>query len=194
VASLLEEKKSLIAAIEINVSCPNIKEGGIAFGTDLKLLSTVVSAIRRATTLPLITKLSPNVGKIANFAKAAVDSGSDILSLINTIPGLSINIETRKPRIANITGGLSGPAIKPIALRMIYETAQAVDAPIIGMGGISSPEDAIEFFLAGADAIAIGTVIFSEPDSPIKIIDGINSYLEGHNIKKLSDIVGKMEL
>jgi len=193
VASILDEKSEGIAALEINISCPNIKEGGIAFGTDLKLAAKVVSEVRKATKLPLITKLSPNVSKIADFAKAVVDAGSDIISLINTLPAMAIDAKTRKPRIASVTGGFSGPAIKPVALRMVYDTAKAVDAPIIGMGGIASAEDAIEFILAGADAIAVGTAIFADPSVPLKVISGINDYLDSNGIKKLSDIVGKLE-
>ena len=150
VARRLDEDSEGIAALEINVSCPNVKEGGIAFGTDTEMMGKVVSAVRKATGLPLITKLSPNVTKIADFAKAAEDAGSDMISLINTIPAMAIDIETFRPKIANVTGGFSGPAIKPIAVRMVYEAAHAVRIPVIGMGGITTGEDAVEFFLAGA--------------------------------------------
>jgi dihydroorotate dehydrogenase (NAD+) catalytic subunit len=194
VASKLAAEADGISALEINISCPNIKEGGIAFGTDLKLAAKVVSEVRKATKLPLITKLSPNVSKIADFAKAVIDSGSDIVSLINTIPGMAIDIKTRKPMIANITGGFSGPALKPLALRMVYEVANAVNAPIIGMGGISSADDAVEFMLAGADAVAVGTAIFADPTAPLRIIDGINRYLDDNKIGKASELVGKIEL
>ncbi|MCK5845659.1 MAG: dihydroorotate dehydrogenase, partial [Victivallales bacterium] len=135
-----------VAALEINISCPNVKEGGVAFGTDPVLAAEVVAAVRSSTTLPLITKLSPNVSDIAKFADIVVGAGSDMVSLINTLSGMAIDIETRRPRIANVTGGLSGPAIKPVALRMVYEAANAVDVPIIGMGGIMTGEDAVEFF------------------------------------------------
>ena len=150
--------------------------------------------VRKAAKLPLITKLSPNVSRIADFAKAVIDSGSDIVSLINTIPGMAIDIKTRKPMIANITGGFSGPALKPLALRMVYEVANAVNAPIIGMGGIFSADDAIEFMLAGADAVAVGTAIFANPTAPLKIIDGINRYLDENKIGKVSELVGKIDL
>ena len=194
VAERLTAEKEGIAALEINISCPNVKEGGIAFGTDPVMLKKVVSAVRKSTTLPLITKLSPNVTKIADFALAAQDAGSDIISLINTIPGMSIDIETFRPRIANVTGGLSGPAIKPIAVRMVYEAAKAVSIPVIGMGGISSAEDAIEFFLAGASAIAVGTAIFSNPAAPVEILAGIDRWLDGHRIGALSEIVGQVKI
>lgn len=194
VAAKLEAEKDGIAALEINISCPNIKAGGIAFGTDLKLLARVISEIRKATSLPLITKLSPNVTNIADFAKAAEASGSDIISLVNTLIGMAIDIETRRPKIANIKGGLSGPAIKPVAVRMVYDVSKAVKIPVIGMGGIVTAEDAIEFFLAGAKAIAVGTAIFADPMAPMKVLDGINSYLDRHKIKSIGDIVGKMEM
>lgn len=194
VAAALDQESEGIAALEINISCPNIKEGGIAFGTDLKLANKVVSAVRNATKLPLITKLSPNVSSIPDFAKAVRDAGTDMISLINTIPGMSIDIETRKPRIANIRGGLSGPAIKPIAVRMVYEAATAVDIPIIGMGGIQTAEDAIEFLLAGASAIAVGTAIFSDPMAPLKIIDGIEKYLNRHECSSVKEITGKIQV
>lgn len=192
VAARLEADKVGIAALEINISCPNVKEGGVAFGTDLKLAHEAVAAVRSATTLPLITKLSPNVSKIGDFAKVAADAGSDMISLINTITGMAIDIETRRPLIANLTGGLSGPAIKPIAVRMVYEVAQAVKIPIIGMGGIMSGEDAIEFMLAGASAVAVGTAIFADPYAPLKVLDGINAYLDRHNISSVTEIIGAM--
>ena len=194
VAERLTAEKEGIAALEINISCPNVKEGGIAFGTDPKMLSKVVSAVRKSTNLPLITKLSPNVTKIADFAIAAQDAGSDMISLINTIPGMSIDIETYRPRIANVTGGLSGPAIKPIAVRMVYEASKAVSIPVIGMGGIVTAEDAIEFFLAGADAIAVGTAIFSNPTAPMEVIAGIGQWLDAHGIKSLSEIVDAVKI
>jgi len=183
-----------IAALEINISCPNVKEGGISFGTDPLLAAKVVSSVRKATKLPLITKLSPNVTKISEFAKIVVGEGADMISLINTYPGMAIDIETRKPRLANITGGLSGPAIKPIAIKMVYETANAVDVPIIGMGGIFTTSDAIEFFLAGADAVAIGTANFIDPMTPIKIISGINEYLDAHGYFRIKELVGNLAM
>lgn len=194
VARRLDQEREGIAALEINISCPNIKEGGIAFGTDLGMAGKVVAAVRAATTLPLITKLSPNVTRIADFAKCVVAAGSDMISLINTIPAMAIDIETRRPRIANVISGLSGPCIKPIAVRMVYEAAKAVDVPIIGMGGISNARDAIEFLMAGADAVGVGTVIFSNPNSVVEIADGINDFLDAHGIAKVADLVGTVEV
>lgn len=193
VARRLEAEKDYIAALEVNISCPNVKEGGIAFGTNRDMAAKVVSAVRAVTTIPLITKLSPNVTVIGDFAKAVRDAGSDMVSLINTLPGVSIDIETRKPRISNITGGLSGPAIKPIAVRMVNEVYKAVDIPIIGMGGIQSAEDALEFIIAGANAIAVGTAMFYNPMAPVEIVKGIEEYLERHNISDVNDLVGTME-
>lgn len=190
VARRLDEDSEGIAALEINVSCPNVKEGGIAFGTDTEMMGKIVSAVRKATGLPLITKLSPNVTKIADFAKAAEDAGSDMISLINTIPAMAIDIETFRPKIANVTGGFSGPAIKPIAVRMVYEAAHAVRIPVIGMGGITTGEDAVEFFLAGAKAVAVGTAIFADPMAPVKVIKGINDYLDRKGFKSVNDIIG----
>ena len=190
VARRLDEDSEGIAALEINVSCPNVKEGGIAFGTDTEMMGKVVSAVRKATGLPLITKLSPNVTKIADFAKAAEDAGSDMISLINAIPAMAIDIETFRPKIANVTGGFSGPAIKPIAVRMVYEAAHAVRIPVIGMGGITTGEDAVEFFLAGAKAVAVGTAIFADPMAPVKVIKGINDYLDRKGFKSVNDIIG----
>ncbi len=190
VARRLDEDSEGIAALEINVSCPNVKEGGIAFGTDTEMMGKVVSAVRKASGLPLITKLSPNVTKIADFAKVAEDAGSDMISLINTIPAMAIDIETFRPKIANVTGGFSGPAIKPIAVRMVYEAAHAVRIPVIGMGGITTGEDAVEFFLAGAKAVAVGTAIFADPMAPVKVIKGINDYLDRKGFKSVNDIIG----
>ena len=194
VARRLDAEPQGIAALEINISCPNIKEGGIAFGTDPKQAAAVVAAVRAATRLTLITKLSPNVSRIADFARAVVDAGSDIISLINTMPAMAIDIETRRPKIANITGGLSGPAIKPLAVRMVYETARAVKVPVIGMGGVSSPEDAVEFLLAGATAVGVGTAIFSDPGVLVRIVDGIDAYLERHGHLAVTEIVGAVRV
>lgn len=194
VASRLDADCEGIDGLEINISCPNVKEGGVAFGTDLKLAGEVVSRVRDATNLPLITKLSPNVTSIANFAKAVVDAGSDMISLINTIPAMAIDINTHKPKIANLTGGLSGPAIKPVAIKMVYEAANAVSVPIIGMGGIMNADDAVEFLIAGASAVAVGTAIFADPYAPLKVIEGINKYLDDRNIAKVSEIEGTVEL
>jgi dihydroorotate dehydrogenase (NAD+) catalytic subunit len=194
VAARLEAEKEGIAALEINVSCPNVKEGGLAFGTDPAMMAKVVSAVRAATKLPLITKLSPNVTKIGDFAIAAEQAGSDMVSLINTIPAMAIDIETFRPRIANVTGGLSGPAVKPVAVRMVYEAAKAVSIPVIGMGGIMNGADAIEFFLAGARAVAVGTAIFADPCAPVRVIREINEYLDKHNFKSLEEIIGQVRI
>jgi dihydroorotate dehydrogenase (NAD+) catalytic subunit len=194
VARRLEAERDGIAALEVNISCPNIKEGGIAFGTDLDMAGTVVRAVREATTLPLITKLSPNVTHIGRFAERVVEAGSDMISLINTIPAMAIDIETRRPRIANVTAGLSGPAIKPVAVRMVHEVRQAVDVPIIGMGGVRNAEDAIEFMLAGADAVGVGTAIFSDPGCLLSIVAGMQEYLTRHGVDCVCDLVGAVEI
>lgn len=193
VAERLEAEGQGIAALEINVSCPNVKEGGIAFGTDARMMAKVIGAVRSATKMPLITKLSPNVSRVGDFAIAARDAGSDMISLINTIPAMAIDIETFKPKLANITGGLSGPAIKPIAVRMVYEAAKAVEIPVIGMGGIMCAEDAIEFLLAGADAVAIGTASFVDPQACLKVIDGIDRFLDAKGFKSVGEIVGAVK-
>ena len=192
VARRLEADKAGIAALEINISCPNVKAGGIAFGTDPVLAKEVVSAVREATSLPLITKLSPNVSNIGEFARAVVDAGSDMISLINTLTGMAIDAETMRFKIANKTGGLSGPAVKPVALRMVYEASHAVDVPVIGMGGICTGEDAVEFLLAAASAVAVGTAIFADPYAPLKVIEGINGYLDRHGFGTVAEIVGKV--
>ena len=192
VAERLEQEKDGIAALEINVSCPNIKEGGISFGTNTESMKSVISAVRKATTIPLITTLSPNVTRVADFAKAAEDAGSDMISLINTIPAMAIDVETRRPKLANVTGGLSGPCVKPVAIKMVYEAAQAVKIPVIGMGGIMNGLDAAEFLLAGASAVAVGTAIFADPYAPVRVIRELNEYLDRHGIKQVSDLVGQV--
>lgn len=192
VAARLDAECEGITALEINISCPNVKAGGVAFGTDPVLAAEVVSAVRKATKLPLITKLSPNVSHIGDFARAVEAAGSDAISLINTITAMAIDIETRRFKIANKTGGFSGPALKPIAVRMVYEASHAVKIPIIGMGGIMCAEDAIEFMLAGADAVAVGTANFVDPYAPIKVIEGINSWLDRHGCKTAAEIVGQV--
>ena len=194
VAARLDAEPEGIAALEINISCPNVKAGGVAFGTDLKLAAEVVSLVRRSTKLPLITKLSPNVSHIGDFARAVVDAGSDMVSLINTITGMAIDIETRRPRLANRTGGFSGPAVKPIAVRMVYEVAQAVRVPVIGMGGIMNGDDAIEFLLAGASAVAVGTANFVDPYAPLGVIDGINAYLDRQGCASVKEIIGGLRV
>src|SRR4051812_22598141 len=179
-----------VAAIELNISCPNIKEGGIQFGCSLDGTAAVVSAVRRVTRLPLIPKLTPNVTDVASFARAAEESGADAVSLVNTFLAMVIDVETRRPKISNGMGGLSGPAIRPIAVRMVYECHETVKIPIIGMGGIAEPRDAIEFMIAGATAVQVGTANFVDPLIWGKLLDGMRSYMERHDIAKLAGIVG----
>ena len=183
-----------VGALELNVSCPNIKEGGAQFGTDLKLLAQVVSACRKVTTLPLITKMSPNVVNIAPFAKAAEDAGSDALAITNSYPAMAIDIETRRPKLANITGGLTGPCIKPIAIKLVWEAAKAVKIPIIGMGGIQCAADAIEFMMAGATAVAVGTANFYAPQTPLTVVAGIREFMQKHGIKDVREITGSVQM
>jgi dihydroorotate dehydrogenase (NAD+) catalytic subunit len=181
-----------VGALELNVSCPNIKEGGAQFGTDCKLLSQVVEACRKATNLTLITKMSPNVISIAPYAKAAEDAGSDGLAVTNSYPAMAIDIETRRPKLANVTGGLTGPCIKPIAIKLVWEAAQAVKIPIIGMGGIQNAADAIEFMMAGAAAVAVGTANLYEPQTALHVIAGIREYLQKHGMTDARQIVGSV--
>src|SRR5688500_5347860 len=171
-----------VAAIELNISCPNIKEGGIQFGCTLEGTYGVVSAVKKATHLPVIPKLTPNVTDVASFARAAEDAGADAISLVNTFLAMAIDVETKRPKLTNVLGGLSGPAIRPIAVRMVYECRQLVKIPIIGMGGIASAEDALEFIIAGANAVQVGTANFTDPFIWTKVIDGISSYMERHDI------------
>jgi dihydroorotate dehydrogenase (NAD+) catalytic subunit len=179
-----------IAAYELNVSCPNTAHGGIQFGSDPRSLDEVVTTARRHSQRPLIVKLSPNVTSIAQMARVAQDAGADAISLVNTFVAMAIDAETRKPRIANITAGLSGPAIKPIALRMVYDAAKAVKIPVIGMGGISTAEDIVEFMLAGATAVEIGTASFWDPCATEKIVDELERWCVEHRIEKLADLTG----
>mgnify|MGYP005810389097 CR=1 FL=1 len=190
VARMLDD--SAVDMLEMNVSCPNIKEGGISFGTDIRQLESVVKKVRKKIIKPLIVKLSPNVGNIAMFARVVEDAGADCISAINTIMAMSIDVNTFKPRIANITGGLSGPAIKPVAVRMVYEIYNAVKIPIIGLGGIMNYIDVLEFFLAGASAIQIGTSNFVNPCSALEINEGLYNYLKAKNIKNISNLTGKI--
>ena len=179
-----------VDAVEINVSCPNIKDGGLVFGTNAKSMAQVVKEVKKNTSKVVITKLSPNVTSITEMAKAAEDAGTDALSLINTLLGMKIDIYRQRPVLGNVTGGLSGPCIRPVAVRMCYEVAQAVKVPIIGMGGIMCAEDAIEFFLAGASAIAVGTANFVNPAIAETISLDILEYMDKHNIKKIQDMIG----
>ena len=180
-----------VVALEINISCPNVKEGGIVFGTDPHAAASVVRAVRCKTKKPIIAKLSPNVTSIREMALAVEDAGADAISLINTLTGMQIDIHRWRPILGNQTGGLSGPAIRPIAVRMVWEVAQAVRIPIIGMGGISSWEDAVEFFLAGASAVAVGTANFSDPGVTMKICDGLAQYLQTRGLSHIQEIIGK---
>ncbi|MDD5569835.1 MAG: dihydroorotate dehydrogenase [Bacteroidales bacterium] len=181
-----------IPAIELNISCPNVKQGGMAFGTSCKSAAEVTRAIRKAYKKVLIVKLSPNVTDITEIARAAEAEGADAVSLINTLLGMAINAETRKPVLSTVTGGLSGPCIKPVALRMVWQTYKAVKIPIIGLGGIMNATDAIEFFLAGATAIQIGTANFIDPQTAVKVVKGINDYLKKHKINSVKEITGKI--
>ncbi len=183
-----------IPAIELNISCPNVKEGGMAFGTSACSAGNVVSAVRKVYGKTLIVKLSPNVTDITEIARATEAEGADALSLINTLLGMAIDIKKRKPVLSTVTGGLSGPSIKPVALRMVWQVFNAVKVPIIGMGGISCWEDAIEFILAGASAIQIGTYNFVDPTISIKVVDGIRQYLDDNNIASVKDLVGALEV
>lgn len=181
-----------VKAVELNVSCPNVKDGGIIFGTDSKALAAVVTAAKRHTAKPVIVKLSPNVTDIAALAKVAEDAGADALSLINTLMGMAIDINTWRPMLGNVTGGLSGACVKPVAVRMVWQVAQQVKIPVIGMGGISTWQDAVEFFLAGASAVAVGTANFIDPAATMKIIDGLTNYLRLHNLTSIGELVGRV--
>ncbi len=182
-----------VNALEVNVSCPNVKEGGALYGTDVDLFRSVVDEVRSKTEKPIIIKLAPNVANIKLFAKAAEACGADGISIMNSYPAMGIDIETRKPQLANRTGGLSGPAIKPIAMKLVWEAAQVVDIPIIGMGGVSTPEDALEFIIAGASAVAVGTANFTDPSTAVRVIDGIERWLSAKNIASVDDLVGTVK-
>jgi dihydroorotate dehydrogenase (NAD+) catalytic subunit len=182
-----------IAGLEVNISCPNVKAGGIVFGTDIKAAGALLSAVRKATKLPVIAKLSPNVSDIGAFARAAQDAGCDGISLINTLLGMAIDVNCRRPRLANCTGGLSGPAIRPVAVRMVWQAAKAVQIPVIGMGGIMTGEDALEFILAGASAVAVGTANFVNPRAALGVLGGVEAHLARHGIARVADLIGKVE-
>lgn len=182
-----------VDALEVNISCPNVKEGGIVFGTDPKAAASVTHAVKTHTSKTVIVKLSPNVTDIVAMAKAVETAGADAISLINTLTGMIIDINTRKPLLGNITGGLSGPAVKPIAVRMVWQVAKAVNIPLIGMGGITCAEDAIEFILAGASAVAIGAYNFVEPSALQIITNGIADYMQKHNIEDINELIGAIQ-
>lgn len=193
VARILSDAEG-VDALELNISCPNIKEGGIQFGCSLTGTYDVVSAIRKVTKLPVIPKLTPNVTDVASFARAAEEAGADAISLVNTFLAMAIDVETRRPKLSNVMGGLSGPAIRPIAVRMVWECYQAVKLPILGMGGIATVEDALEFIIAGSTAVQIGTMNFVDPFIWTKLLSGIESYLERHKIARLQDLIGRLEV
>lgn len=182
-----------VAAYELNVSCPNTQEGGMVFGTNRTMLEELVATCKSAAQKPLIVKLSPNVTSIAAMAKAAADAGADAISLVNTFVAMAIDAESRKPRIANVTAGLSGPGIKPIALRMVYEAAHAVEIPVIGMGGITTAEDVVEFMLAGAAAVEVGTANFWDPCATEKIVDGLERWCVEHRVARVTDLIGALQ-
>ena len=191
VARVLSDHEG-VGAIELNISCPNIKEGGIQFGCSLHGTYDVVSAVRKVTRLPVIPKLTPNVTDVASFARASEEAGADAVSLVNTFLAMAIDVETRTPKLTNVMGGLSGPAIRPIAVRMVYECHQAVKLPIIGMGGIATVEDALEFIIAGATAVQVGTANFVDPFIWGKLISGVDAYLTRHGIARVEDLIGSM--
>lgn len=182
-----------VAGLEINISCPNIKAGGSAFGTHPDATARVVAAVRARTRLPIIPKLAPNVSDIALFARTCVEHGADALSLINSYPAMVIDIESRRPVLANRTGGLSGPAIHPIAVKLVYEAARAVKVPLIGIGGVAQAREALEFMIAGATCVAVGTANFTEPLAALRIIDGIRAYLAAHQLASVRDIIGTVQ-
>lgn len=183
-----------VDALEVNISCPNVKEGGIVFGTDPKAAAAVTHAVKTHTSKTVIVKLSPNVTDIVTMAKAVEEAGADAISMINTLTGMVIDVNTRKPLLGNITGGLSGPAVKPIAVRMVWQVAKAVNIPIIGMGGITCAEDAIEFMLAGASAVAVGAYNFVEPAALRTIADGIAEYMQKNNIRDVNALIGALQI
>jgi len=183
-----------IVAYELNVSCPNVHEGGMTFGADPGALEYLVARAKAASKRPLIVKLSPNVTSVAQMAKIAALAGADAISLVNTFLGMAIDVETRQPRIRNVTGGLSGPAIKPIALRMVYETAKAVSIPILGMGGIVTAEDAVEFLLAGATAVQVGTASYADPRAVERLVSGLTAWCKSHNVERVSSLTGGLQI
>ncbi len=191
-ATIVDEEPD-IAAIEVNISCPNVKAGGIAFGVSAAAAADLTDRIRRRTTKPMIVKLSPNVTDIVPIARAVAAAGADALSLINTITGMAVDVESRRPKLANITGGLSGPAIRPVAVRMVWQAARAVDIPVIGIGGIMNHRDALEFLIAGASAIQVGTANFVNPATTMAIIDGLEDYLQTHQIDDVNDLIGSLQ-
>lgn len=187
------EREPGVAGYELNISCPNLDEGGMAFGTQCAPAADVTAAVRAVTKRPVIVKLTPNVTDVVVIARAVVDAGADAVSLINTLLGMAIDARTRRPKLARTVGGLSGPAIKPVALRMVWQVASAVDVPVIGAGGIMTGEDAVEFLLAGATAVQVGTANFVDPTSTMRVVDGIVEYCIEHGVSRVSDLVGALE-
>jgi dihydroorotate dehydrogenase (NAD+) catalytic subunit len=193
IATILDDSEG-VAALELNISCPNIKKGGMMFGCSLQGTHDVVSAVRRVTRLPVIPKLTPNVTDVASFAVAARDAGADAVSLVNTFLAMAIDVETRRPKLSNGVGGLSGPAIRPIAVRMVHECHEAVDIPVIGMGGIMTATDVLEFMIAGATAVQVGTANFVDPFIWDTLRQGLEHYLERHRVSRLADLIGSLEV
>ena len=187
------EREPVIAAYEVNISCPNVDAGGMAFGTACDPAAEVTRAVRAATKRPVVVKLSPNVTDIAEIARAVESEGADAVCLINTVLGMAIDARTRRPKLARVVGGLSGPAIKPVALRMVWQVAAAVSVPVVGVGGIMSGEDAVEFLLAGASAVQVGTASFVDPTATVRVVDGLAEYCVANGVARVSDLVGAME-
>ncbi len=179
-----------LSAIEVNISCPNVDEGGMTFGVSPKLSAQVISGVRRATRLPVIAKLTPNVTSVVEIARACVDSGADAISLINTLVGVVIDLKKKRPVLGNVTGGLSGPAIRPVAVRMTWEVASAVTVPVIGMGGIATAEDALQFIMSGATAVQVGSAMFANPLAPLEVIEGLDRYVRDENLHSIKDVIG----
>ncbi len=183
-----------VSAIEINVSCPNIKEGSCVFGSNLDMFRRVITAVRKVSKLPLIPKLAPDLSNVRNFARAAEECGANAISLTNSLPAMAIDVETRRPKLGNVTGGLSGPAIRPVAIKLVWEASRAVKIPVIGMGGITNATDALEFIIAGASAVAVGTANFTNPLTAIEVVDGIEAYLVRHEMDRIAPLVGSLQV
>lgn len=193
ITRMLEDTEG-IAALEVNISCPNVKKGGVAFGNDPRMAAAVTSAVKEVSSVPVMVKLSPNVSDVTLVARAVEDAGADSVSLINTLIGMAIDLERRKPVLANVIGGLSGPAVKPVALRMVYQVAQVVKIPVIGIGGIDCTEDALEFLVAGASAIQVGTANFVNPRVSEDIVEGMSSYVKRNRLDSVRDLIGALEV
>jgi len=183
-----------VAALEVNVSCPNIKEGSCTFGSNVDMFRRVIQAVRQATKLPLIPKLAPDLANVRTFARVAEECGANAISLTNSLPAMAIDVETRRPKLGNVTGGLSGPAIRPVAVKLVWEAARAVKIPVIGMGGITCAADALEFIIAGASAVAVGTANFTNPLTALEVVDGIEAYLVRHGLDRLSPLIGSLQV